>query len=102
MGSRLSTASTQVKTTLSHLKSSEVAEALIATWCVEFLRVRRVGGFNVAQIMAISILMLVIKQIILEASRRNGNGETRVIVSNWDAPVPRRRYGGYRSYRDGQ
>lgn len=101
-GSTLRTASTRVKQTFSHLKSSEVAEALIATWCVEFLRVRRFGGFNVAQIMTISILMLIVKQIILEASRRNGNGEARVVVSDWHTSVARRSHGRYRPYTHGE
>jgi hypothetical protein len=88
-GSRLGSVNTRVKTTLSHLKSSEVAEALIATWCIEFLRVRRVGGFHVAQVITISLLMLIIKAIILEAGRRNNGNHKKVIVSGWDSPLER-------------
>ena len=70
----------KLKRVLSNLKSSEVAEALIATWCVEYLRVRRLGGFNVVEIVAISLLMLSVKAIVLEANRRRYNDKARTFV----------------------
>jgi hypothetical protein len=71
---------TKLKTILSNLQSSEVAEALVATWCIEYLRVRRLGGFNVVEIMAISALMLGVKAIVMEANRRKYNGKGRTVV----------------------
>ena len=83
MGLKLRGLSTQVVTTCSRLKTSEVAEALIATWCVEFLRVRKIGGLNVVQIVTISVLMLGVKTIITEASRRRYGGKDKsTVVSN--------------------
>ena len=70
----------KLKGIFSNLKSSEVAEALIATWCVEYLRVRRLGGFNVVEIVAISLLMLSVKAIVTEAGRRRYNDKTRTFV----------------------
>ena len=70
----------RLKRVLSNLKSSEVAEALVATWCIEYLRVRRLGGFNVVEIMAISILMLGVKAIIMETNRRRYNDKSRTFV----------------------
>ena len=55
------------------MKKSEVAEALIATWCIEFLRVRKVGGFHVVEIIVISALMIGVKAIVVEASKRKDN-----------------------------
>lgn len=67
---------------LSHIKANEVAESLIASWCIEYLRARRIGGTNVYQILAISVLMLIVK-IIVEESK---NGQTRrVVVSDRSA-----------------
>jgi hypothetical protein len=86
-GSKLSSVSSQVKTTWSRLSKAEVAEALIATWCIEFLRVRRIGGFNVVQIISVSLLMLIIKQIVFEASRRNAHGKQSMEVSRWSTPL---------------
>ena len=80
LGSKLSSVATQAGTTFSRLKKSDVAEALIATWCVEFLRVRKVGGFNVVEIVIISVLMLGVKTIIMEASRRRYSGKGRTFV----------------------
>lgn len=94
--SRLRSLFTRVSNTLSHMKSSEVAEALIATWCIEFLRVRKVGGFNVVQIVAISALMMGVKAIVMEASRRRYSDQNRTfVVSRRHAPmdpVARRQY----------
>ena len=75
-GSKLLTLLTRAKTTVARMKSSEVAEALIATWCIEFLRMRKIGGFNVVEIIVVSALMLGVKTIITEAGRRN-SGDTR-------------------------
>ena len=94
----------KIKKIGSNLKSGEVAEALIATWCVEFLRLRRVGGFNVAQIMVISILMLTIKAIIIEASKRKDN-ERSVVLSNRNTQMGRmdeRQYTAYSHPRYGR
>lgn len=78
----------KLKEVFSNLKSSEVAEALLATWCVEYLRVRRLGGFNVVEITAISLLMLSVKAIITEASRRRYNDKSRTFVmSSRTTPV---------------
>lgn len=63
----------RVGKSLTHMKKSEIAEAMIATWCIEFLRVRRVGGFNVVEIIVVSALMMGVKAIVSEASRRRGN-----------------------------
>jgi hypothetical protein len=80
MGSRLKSSFIRAGSMLSRLKKSEVAEALIATWCVEFLRVRKVGGFNVVEIVVISVLMLGVKTIITEASRRRYSDKNRTFV----------------------
>ena len=84
LGSGLSNVITQAGTTFSRMKKSDVAEALIATWCVEFLRVRKVGGFNVVEIVIISCLMLGVKTIIIEASRRrySGNKNRTYVMSS--------------------
>ena len=74
LSSRLLGGISQVGMTFTRMKKSDVAEALIATWCVEFLRVRKVGGFNVVEIVIISCLMLGVKTIIIEASRRRHGG----------------------------
>jgi hypothetical protein len=68
---------TRAAASLAHLKKSEVAEAMIATWCVEFLRVRRFGGFHVVEIVVISVLMLGVKTIVSEASKRKRNATNR-------------------------
>lgn len=86
---------TKLKGMLSNLKSSEVAEALIATWCVEYLRVRRLGGFNVVEIMAISLLMLSVKAIVTEASRRRYSDTNRTFVMSRRNP----QMGGMGVYR---
>jgi len=80
LGSKLSSVATQAGTTFSRLKKSDIAEALIATWCVEFLRVRKIGGFNVVEIIVISVLMLGVKTIIMEASRRRYSGKGKSFV----------------------
>ncbi len=80
LGSKLSVAITQVGTIFTHVKKSDVAEALIATWCIEFLRVRKVGGFNIVEILVISVLMLGVKTIIMEASRRRYGDKNRTYV----------------------
>ena len=67
----------RVGTTLTHLRKSEVAEAMIATWCIEFLRVRRLGGFHVVEIVVISALMLGVRTIVKEAGRRRDSGKVR-------------------------
>ena len=80
MGSGLSSTFTRVRTTLSQLSKSEVAEALIATWCV---RVRKVGGFNIVEVVVISALMLGVKTVIQEAGRRRGSeGPKSLVMSN--------------------
>jgi hypothetical protein len=90
IGSGLSALSTRVKSMFTHVSSSEVAEALIATWCIEFLRVRRLGKFNVVEIMVISVLMLGVKTIITEAGRRRYSEQNRTIVmSNRTTQVDR-------------
>jgi len=75
--SKLGTIPSRAKSTFKHIKKSEVAEALIATWAIEFLRVRRLGGFHVLEIIVISTLMLGVKAIISEAGRRQHNVRTR-------------------------
>lgn len=76
----LSAAKSKAITALRGIKSNEVAEALIATWCVEYLRARRIGGLNVVEIVLISALMLGVKTVVLEASRRRTNAKA-IIVS---------------------
>ena len=80
LGSKLKSLGTRASTTFAHVRKSEVAEALIATWCIEFLRVRKIGGLNVVQIVTISILMLGVKTIITEASRRRYGGKDKTLV----------------------
>lgn len=64
----------------SKINKSEVAEALIATWCIEFLRVRKIGGFNVIEIVVISAVMLGVKAMVIEASRRRYSDKERTFV----------------------
>ena len=80
MKEKLMGAVTKVADKLSNLKKSEVAEALIATWCIEFLRVRKIGGFNVVEIVVISALMLGVKTIVVEAGKRKYHGSKREVV----------------------
>lgn len=84
LASKLSNLGGTVRTTLRGLKKDEIAEALIATWCVEFLRMRRLGSFNVVEIVVISVLMLGVRTIINEAARRRNGGVTKksVVVSD--------------------
>jgi hypothetical protein len=80
LGSKLTKLPTRASTMFARVKKSEVAEALIATWCIEFLRVRKVGGFNVVEIVVISALMLGVKTIVMEASKRKYSGKARSVV----------------------
>lgn len=67
----------------SRMKKSEVAEALIAAWCVEYLRVRKVSGFNVVEIIAISALMMGARAVVMETQRRRTDGgQNSVVMSN--------------------
>lgn len=101
--SRLRSLFTRVSNTFSHMKSSEVAEALIATWCIEFLRVRKVGGFNVIQIVAISALMMGVKAIVMEASRRRYSDQNRTfVVSRRHAPMDSMARRQYPPHPDGR
>ncbi len=103
---------TRVSKQLGRMKKSEIAEAMIATWCIEFLRIRKVGGFNVVEIVVVSVLMMGVKAIIMEASRRRSNVRSYTMSvrttpmdsmgidkhtadSHWWA----RRYERYRKYR---
>lgn len=72
MGFRSGLAKTvvSVKSAVTNVAKSDVAETMIATWCIEFLRVRKVGGLNVVQVIVISALMLGVKTILKEADRR--------------------------------
>ena len=72
----------------SRMKKSEVAEALIAAWCVEYLRVRKVSGFNVVEIIAVSALMMGARAVVMEAQRRRTDGEGKTVtVSSRITPV---------------
>lgn len=83
LGSGLRSLFTQATTIFSHMKKSEIAEALIAAWCVEFLRTRKVRGLNVVEVIAISTLMMGARAVIMEARRRkNGESEHSVVMSN--------------------
>lgn len=84
MGSKFSSSFSRARIMFSRLKKSEVAEALIATWCIEFLRVRKIGGFNVVEIVVISALMLGVKTIITEASRRRYSDQGKRFVMSTD------------------
>ena len=67
-------------------RNSDVAEAAIGAWCVEYLRVRKLGmGFHVIEIIALSVFMLGAKAIVSEAvRRRTGNGKGRsTTLQNW-------------------
>lgn len=85
----MQSACASAKNVFSHLKKEEVAETLLATWCVEYLRVRRLGGFHVVEIIAVSILMLGIRAIVTEASKRRNNGNKRrtYVVSTGDSQM---------------
>lgn len=65
---------------LTNITKNEVAEALIATWCIEFLRMRKVGSFNVAEMILISTLILTLRTLITEASRRRYHDKARTYV----------------------
>ena len=74
---KLSNVFTKIKAAFTYLKRSDIAEALIATWALEFLRVRRLGGFHIVEIIIISTLMLGVKAIVTEAGRRRHNVRNR-------------------------
>lgn len=59
-----------VKAGLRHIKTSDVAEVAIATWCIEYLQIRKYRVFNLPETIAISLLMLMAKAVITEAARR--------------------------------
>ena len=96
-GSQLKALATQAKTTFSRLSNSDVAEAMIATWCVEFLRVRRFGGFHVVEIVVISVLMVGLKYMVTEASRRKRRGDKSYTMQTEGAQMERMDFGDYRS-----
>ena len=78
----------KLKKQFAALNKGELAEALIATWCIEFLRVRKAGGFNVVEIVAISALMMGVKAVVMEASKRRYDGKTqKVVMSHRTAPM---------------
>lgn len=87
----------RAKTTFTHLKSSDLAEAMIATWCIEFLRVRRFGGFHVVEIIVISVLMVGLKYMVTEASRRRRRGHKSYEMQTGFAQMERMDFGEYRS-----
>lgn len=79
----------QVKSIFVHLSQSEILETLIATWCVEYLRVRRISGFNTLQVFGLSLLMLGVKAVIIHAGRNNEPKHREVVVSDWSPQVGR-------------
>jgi hypothetical protein len=96
-GLKLKSLTTQAKTTFSQLSNSDIAEAMIATWCVEFLRVRRFGGFHVVEIMVISVLMVGLKYMVTEASRRRRRGDKAYTMQTGATQMESMDFGGYRS-----
>lgn len=99
LASKLSSLGGTVKTTFTNLRKDEIAEALIATWCVEFLRMRRLGSFNVVEIIVVSVLMLGVRTIINEAARRKHGGTTQksVVVSDRITQVGQMEFRGNRT-----
>jgi len=78
------------------MKKAEVAEALIATWCIEFLRIRKFGGFHVVEILVISVLMMGVKTVIFNRARRHHNAKHRSYpMQNGDTQL--QRVGRYRN-----
>lgn len=78
---------TRTKKALSQLSQNDVIEAALATWCIEFLRVRKVGGLNILQIVVVSTLLLGVKTIIVETSgRKKGNAQIRQFVMSAKGP----------------
>ncbi len=94
-GSQLKGLAIQAKTTFSRLSNSDVAEAMIATWCVEFLRVRRFGGFHVVEIVVISVLMVGLKYMVTEASRRKRRGDKSYTMQTGRAQMEQLDFGDY-------
>lgn len=86
LGLRLANAFTVVKTAAIKVNKSELAEVIIATWCVEFLRTRRLTGLPVAAIVGISALTVMIKLVAVGTSRGRDGDET-FVVSDWHASM---------------
>ena len=86
----------KAKIFVKNISTSEVAEALIATWCVEFLRARKFGGFNTIQVIAISVLMLGVKTIVQETGRRRYSDKDRAFVMS-DKTTQMGTMGSYRN-----
>lgn len=76
-----------IPTSLKRLGTADVAEALIAAWAIEFLRLRRVGGFRPVEMIAISLLMVALQALIKQAGRRGQNGHRQVVVSGGHSQV---------------
>jgi len=79
-GSKLSSLFTRASSSFAHMKKGEVAEALIATWCIEFLRMRQMKSFNVIEMVTVSILMLGVKAVIADTGRRRHEGRNHTFV----------------------
>jgi len=60
--------------------NNEITEALVAAWCIEFLRLRRVGGFRPVEVITISLLMVVVRHLIQQAGKRGRSAEHGEIV----------------------
>lgn len=87
-GLKLSNMFTRATTTFAPMNKNEVAEVLIATWCVEFLRMRRLGSFNVIEIVVVSALMLGVKVVSSQTGRGRHEGSNRTfIMSDELAPM---------------
>lgn len=88
---KLDTVTTQLK----RLGNAEVAETVLTTFAIEFLRVRKVGGFRPIETITISLLMVVVRVIIAEAGKRGEqNGHGKVVVSRGPPPVEPMGYQG--------
>lgn len=76
-----------IPTSLKRLANAELVEALIATWAIEFLRLRRVGGFRPVEVITISLLMVIVRHVIQRAGKRGRGEHHEVIVSRRFAQV---------------
>ena len=67
-------------TQIKRVFDSDLAEMLVTTWAIEFLRLRRHGQFHFTHMILISLLMVIVRALIHEAGRRSDNGPHREIV----------------------
>lgn len=101
--SALKTKISTIGLSLKRLGKAEVAEALLTTWAIEFLRLRKIGAIRPAEVIVVSLLSVIIKTILNEASRRKKD-DRRIVVSSWASQMEpmgyqRDLFGSRRQYR---